>query len=169
MKFILIVLLLLPSIVSGGDYQRIANGMRVVEIKEGKITVTERTPRFKKLYYFISSHPSEKNPIQTTELIHSCPYPEIMASIASVESGFKPTAVGKDGEVSIFQILKWQKGNPINNQDALKEALRVFEEKRLDHKSISASIKAYNGKGLKAEKYKLAVLKRVDQIKSMKI
>ncbi len=47
MKFILIVLLLLPSIVSGGNYQRIANGMRVIEVKEGNITVTERTPRFK--------------------------------------------------------------------------------------------------------------------------
>jgi len=142
--------------------------MRTIENRDGKITVTERSDRFKKIYYFIAKHPAEHNPIQTTELIYNSTHPEHFAAIASVESGFDPSAVGPDGEVTIFQILEWNGKNPLNNVEALNAAEQVLAEKKVG-RSLSAAIKAYNGRGSKAERYKRLVLKRVEEINKMKI
>jgi len=170
MKLILLYLIMglcLPRVVGSANYYRIANCARIVENRDGKITVTERSNRFKKLYYFISKHPAEKNPIQTTELLYNCPYPEAFAAIASVESEFKRGAIGKDRERTIFQILNY-KGNPLDNKQALATALQIFEEKK-SNRSFNAAIKAYNGRGSKAERYKRLVLKKISEIRSTKI
>lgn len=169
MRCLLLVLLLIPVTAGSGNYQRVANGMRVVENKVGKITVTERTTRFKKLYYFVSSHLKEKNPLNTTELIYVCEYPEVMAAIASVESEFNPYAIGPCKEVSAWQILEWELGDPTNTNDGLNAALKVFKEKRLIAKNIPQAVERYNGRGPKARLYKVQVLKKMNQIHNIKI
>lgn len=170
MKTLLLVLLCcIPSIVGGANYSRIANEARIIENKDGKITVIERSIRFKKLYYFIKSHPKAENPLYITEIIYACDYPEVMAGIASVESGFDSNAVGPCQEVSAFQILEWEIGDPKNINDGLNNALDVFKEKLAENKTIPKAIKGYNGSGPKAEIYKRLVLKKINQIKSMKV
>jgi hypothetical protein len=162
------VCLCFPLKVASSDYQIIENNMRIIICKGTNIEVIERTNQFKKLYYFISSHPKEKNPLHTTKLIYNCPYPEIMAAIASVESEYNPKAIGKYREKSIFQILDWDKGDPTNTKVALNEAIRIFEEKKIN-RTILGAIKAYNGTGKKAERYRKLVLKEIESIMKMKI
>lgn len=167
MKTILLVLMLIvPSIVGGANYQLTTNSMRLVENRDGLITVTERTDRFKKLYYFVASHTKAKNPLLTTELIYNCDYPEIMAAIASVESEFNSNAIGKCREVSAWQILEWELGDPTNDKDGLTAALKVFNEKKVG-RTIPQAIRAYNGAGPRAEHYKKLVLRKIDKIKKI--
>lgn len=69
-----------------------------------------------------------------------------LAATAKVESDFKTNAVGKSGEVSMFQILKWPKGkNPKSIDDSIDEALKVLSEKERVSKTTFESIRRYNG------------------------
>jgi hypothetical protein len=165
--FLLVILLCLPKN-AGSNYVRIAGPVRVIEIKEGKIIVIPRPKRFKQLYYFIASHPKEKNPLYTTELLASCKYPEIMTAIASIESGFYSGAVGDLNERTKWQILEWTKEDIRNDRSALNKAIQIFEEKKKNRNVVDA-IKAYNGRGRKAEIYRRKVLEKIQEIKNMKV
>lgn len=69
-----------------------------------------------------------------------------LAATAKVESDFRVDAVGKSGEVSMFQILKWPKGkNPRSIDDSIEEALKVLSEKEKSSKTTFESIRRYNG------------------------
>ena len=70
-----------------------------------------------------------------------------LAATAKVESDFTFEAVGKSGERSMFQILKWPKHkNPLNINHAIEEALKVRKEKQLTWKgSEFKALQAYNG------------------------
>ena len=166
MKTLLLILLCIPTLVGGANYNRVANESRVIENKDGKITVTERSIRFKKLFHFINSHPKSNNNLLTTEIIYACDYPEVMAAIASVESGFDSNAIGPCNEVSVWQILEWKLGDPTNNKDGLAAALKVFREKRSESRSNVEAIRRYNGRGRKAEIYQRKVLNKIKQIQS---
>jgi hypothetical protein len=165
---LLMVILCLPKIVDCSDYIRIFSPIRVVEIRGEKVVIIPRPKRFKQLFYFVASHPKEKNPIQTTELLYNCKYPEIMAAIASIESGFYSGAIGTYDERTKWQILEWSKEDLKDDQHALNRAIQIFEEKK-KNRNISDAIKAYNGKGKKAEIYKRNVIKKIYQIKMMKV
>lgn len=168
MKLLILVLLALSSTVESANYSVQLEGDYIIETKNNKTTIKSQPIRFKKLYHFVASHPSEKNPLQTTMLLYTCEYPEIMAAIASVESGFKSTAVGKAGEVSAWQILEWEKGNPSNNKDGLAAAIKVFKEKKIGC-SYEDAIQRYNGKGRAAREYKKKVLRKIDQIRKIEV
>lgn len=70
-----------------------------------------------------------------------------LAATAKVESDFTSTAVGKSGERSMFQILKWPQGKDPNNVSvAIQEALKVKREKELTWKGNKfKALQAYNG------------------------
>lgn len=167
-RLLILAILAVPSIVGGANYDLVSNESRTVENRNGNITVTERTKRFKRIYHFVASHPKASNVLKTTEMIYDCKYPEVMAAIASVESEFDSTAVGSCKEVSAWQILEWELGDPKNNKDGLSAALKVFEQKKVGRTVVQA-IKFYNGSGHKAEKYQKKVLAKIQQIKSLKV
>ena len=77
----------------------------------------------------------------------SYPVAKWLAATAKVESDFTSGAVGKSGERSMFQILKWPKNkNPLNIDHAIEEALRVHKEKRRIWKGNKFKVlQAYNG------------------------
>lgn len=66
--------------------------------------------------------------------------PRIMAAIAIAESNCDPHAVGRDGEVSMFQILVWPGGDPTDNAHALRVA-----EGHLEQKIVAAGGRLWDG------------------------
>lgn len=79
-------------------------------------------------------------------IVHGYERAKWLAATAKVESDFRVDAVGKSGEVSMFQILKWPKGkNPRSIDDSITEALKVISEKEKLSKTTFEAIRRYNG------------------------
>jgi len=91
--------------------------------------------------------------------------PRLMAAIAIAETNCDPYAVGRDGEVSMFQILVWPGGDPTDNAHALRVA-----EGHLEGKIAAAGgrlwdgVRRYNGAGEKAVAYRDKVRQLVEEI-----
>jgi len=91
-------------------------------------------------------------------------YPRVMASIAVVETVCDPHAVGAAGEVSMFQILRWPGGDPTDNAHALQVAIAHLDEKVRITGSLWPAVRAYNGRGPRADKYREKIRTLVCQI-----
>lgn len=79
-------------------------------------------------------------------IVHGYERAKWLAATAKVESDFRSDAIGKSGEVSMFQILKWPKGkNPKSIDDSINEALKVISEKEKASKTTFEAIRRYNG------------------------
>ena len=95
-----------------------------------------------------SSLTTEKAKYLADEFIkHGSARAKWLAATAKVESDFTSTAVGKSGERSMFQILKWPQGKDPNDVSvAIQEALKVKREKELTWKGNEfKALQAYNG------------------------
>lgn len=171
---LLIVLILLclglPRVVSSSDYKFQEFAEYTLEMANGEINLTKRPTRFLKIYYFVKQYHAVKDPLKLTKLLMDCPYPEVMAAMGAVESGFDSTAVGDFGEVSCWQILEWHKefGDPTDYKDGLNAAVAHLKEKKIG-RTLNGAIRAYNGSGKQAEHYLHSVLRKVERIKSMEV
>lgn len=107
------------------------------------------TPKLK-IKEFIKHNSSltteQANTLADRFIVHGYERAKWLAATAKVESDFRVDAVGKSGEVSMFQILKWPKGkNPKSIDDSIDEALKVLSEKEKASKTTFESIRRYNG------------------------
>lgn len=108
-----------------------------------------------KLSRFIRVHSSKADPVETARTLAKAKRPKLMAAIACRESHFDSGAVGRDGELSMFQILKWPGGDPRDTARALAVAERHLEGKIADAGGdLWDGVRRYNGKGKAARRYR---------------
>lgn len=118
-----------------------------------------------RIHSFLLAHgASHKTAEEMAPLFARNKFPRIMASIAIVESVCDPHAVGSAGEVSMFQILRWPGGDPTDNVHALNVAIAHLEEKIRITGSLWPAVRAYNGSGPQAEKYRSKIRNLVLEI-----
>lgn len=165
MRFILIIAAVLTATTAGSaDYAIISQQDLTIINEGGTITIIQQPPIIGRLANFAARHGSE-TPLEIAEILSVCRYPKVMAAIAARESNFNPDAIGKDGEISMFQLLDPPEGlDPEDNQAALDAAIQLLEEKVAATGSLHKAIRAYNGKGEKSRHYRDDVLKLINEI-----
>jgi len=132
----------------------------------GHVALRQPSAMEVRLARFIVAHGSGRVDVgKTARILAGSKRPRLMAAIAAAESRFDPEAVGRDGEVSMFQILKWPGGNPRDTAHALRVAESHLEEKiAVADGRLWEGVRRYNGKGRKACRYREKVRRLVEEI-----
>jgi hypothetical protein len=137
-------------------------------MKNDEIAITPRSAQFQRIFRFVSQYKKIKDPVAFTEMLCNHKYPEIMAAMAAVESGFDDSAVGQAGELSMWQILEFSDYDPGNIEKSLEKAISIYEEKKIGT-NRNGAIKGYNGSGYNAEIHLNKVLVKLAKISTMKV
>jgi len=140
-------------------------GFKDLTTEPQRVTYVDVTSLEDRIRRFLVAHgASEDIAREMAPLFARNKYPRIMASIAVEKTTCDPHAVGAAGEVSMFQILRWPGGDPTDNAHALSVAIGHLEEKIRITGSLWPAVRAYNGSGAQAEKYRNKIKGLVSKI-----